>query len=190
MSARRIDQFWLFGGLFLVTLLIAASWFFLISPKYADEAKAKANTDETSAQLAKARSSFAALKAETEKLGDYQDQLAEYQAALPVTSKTNGIPDFLKQLQTLGTNLDVEVSGYSASAPSASEKVSTTKILPISLNASGDVENITTFLKQLQTIQPRAVLINTTLLTIGEDKTELALTLDAYVTSTVTEKVS
>ncbi|MFC7531337.1 type 4a pilus biogenesis protein PilO [Actinoplanes sp. GCM10030250] len=190
MNARRIDQIWLFGGLALVVLLVVAGWFLLISPKYVDEAKAQVNTEETAAQLSKARSSFAGLKAETKKLNEYQNQLKEYQAALPISSKTNGIPAFLKQLQTLGTKMNVEVSGYSASVAVKIESVNTVTELPITLNVDGDVEDITRFVKQLQSTQPRAVMINSATLGSDDNGTTLSLTLNAYVTSTVTEKVS
>ncbi|MBG0563094.1 type 4a pilus biogenesis protein PilO [Actinoplanes aureus] len=191
MTARRIDQIWLFGGLALIALLIAGGWFMLISPKYADEAKAQADTQDTTIQLNKAKNGFRALKDETAKLDEYTEQLAEYQAALPVASKTNGIPDFLKQLQTMGTKLDVEVSGYSASAEEDSKDLTTITALPITLNVEGDVERVSKFIKQLQTTQPRAVLIDSGNLAIDdEDRATLSLSLNAYVTSTETEDIS
>jgi Tfp pilus assembly protein PilO len=191
MNARRTDQFWLIGGLAVIAVLIAASWFLLINPQYAEEDQTRANTQDTAAQLAKARSGFSALQAETRKLDEYEDQLAEFQDALPVTSRTKGIPEFLKQLQTLGTKLDVEVSGYSASSEIDSKAVPSVKELPITLNIGGTrVENISKFLRQLQNVQPRAVLIKNATLATVEGTTTVTVTLNAYVTSTVTEKVS
>lgn len=191
MTARRIDQIWLYGGLALIVLLIAGSWFMLISPTYAEEAKAIGATEDTTIQLTKAKNSFSALKEETAKLDEYTDQLAGYQAALPVASKTNGIPAFLKQLQTMGTKLNIDVSGYSASAEEASEEVSVVTTLPIALNIEGDVEQVSKFVRQLQTVQPRAVLINTGNLSVSsEGQAALSLSLNAYVTSTETEEVS
>jgi Tfp pilus assembly protein PilO len=188
MTARRIDQIWLFGGLALIAIIIATGWFFLISPQYADEAKAQADTGETAAQLAKAKSSFSNLQEETKKLGTYEAELAKFQAALPATSRTQGIPDFLKQLQNIGTALNIEVSGYSASDEQDSDEVPTVKKLPITLTAKGPTTKISQFLAQLQEVQPRAVLIDTAGVTIDDkDVATLTLTLDAFVTSTVTD---
>lgn len=190
MSARRIDQIWLFGGLALIVLLVAGGWFLLINPKHAETAEVETATQDTEIQLTRAKNSFAALKKEAEKLDEYEAQLAEYQAALPVTSKTNGIPDFLKELQKIGLKLDVDVSGYSASAQEASKEVTSAKVLPITLNVEGaEPENISKFLKQLQNVQPRAVQIDTVSLTSKEDSVEMTLTLNAYVTSTETAKI-
>ncbi|MEU4424355.1 type 4a pilus biogenesis protein PilO [Actinoplanes sp. NPDC024001] len=191
MTARRIDQIWLFGGLALIALLIAGGWFMLISPQYAAEAKAQTDTEDTTIQLTKAKNGFQALQKETAKLDEYTAQLAEYQAALPVASKTNGIPDFLKQLQSMGVKLDVEVSGYSASAAETSKEVSAVSTLPITLNVEGNVEKVSKFVRQLQTVQPRAVLIDTGNLSVNaDDVASLSLSLNAYVTSTETEKIS
>lgn len=190
MSARRIDRIWLFGGLTLIALLVAGCWFMLISPQYADEAKAQTDTEDTRIQLNKAKNGFQALQDETAKLDEYQQELADHQAALPMASKTNGIPEFLKQLQKMGIKLNVDVSGYSASAAEPSEAVPTTTVLPITLNVDGNPKDVSRFVEQLQEVQPRAVQISAVSLANDQQGTELTLTLNAYVTSTETEKIS
>ncbi|GIF12583.1 type 4a pilus biogenesis protein PilO [Actinoplanes teichomyceticus] len=192
MNVRRTDRIWLFGGLAVIALLIAAGWFLLISPKYTEASDVRSQVDDTTAQLATLRRQLSDLKADNANLKKYQDELAKNRKALP---DGDDIPALLRQLQNMGTKLDVEVTAYSATGRTQSKAVSTVEELPITLNAVGKVADISRFVKQLQGSQPRAVLIQTANLTIdgreadGYDQTEMALTLVAFrntATSTTT----
>ena len=190
MTTRRIDQIWLFGGLALSILLIAGGWFMVIKPQYTARDSVQTDTADTVIMLAKEQKKLTDLKQQLKKVDGYKATLATAQKALPYGKATNKIPEFLKQLQTLGTTYGVEVSGYGASAPEQSKTTPTVSQLPITLNIEGKIEKITPFLEHLQTEQPRAVLIQSAALNAGKDEWELSLTLTAFITSTETRTVS
>lgn len=190
MTTRRIDQIWLFGGLALAVLLVMGGWFMIIEPQYTARDSVQADTADTVVQLAKEQKKLTELKKQLKEVDDYKATLAAAQKALPYGKTTNKIPEFLKQLQTLGTTYGVDVSGYGASAPEVSDSTPTVSQLPITLNVEGPIEKITKFLKHLQTVQPRAVLIQSAKLNASDPDWELSLSLKAFITSTETKTVN
>jgi Tfp pilus assembly protein PilO len=160
--AHRKDRMWLLGGIVAMLLLVAGSWFLLISPKNAEADDVHSSADDASAQLVILKHQVAALKAESAKLASYKTQLKTNQMALPTTS---GVPDFLRQLQDSGVAVDVDISNISVGAPEPSKAVPSVYELPISLSAVGTVADMSSFLKRLQEVQPRAVLLNSVGLT-------------------------
>ncbi|MEV6346920.1 type 4a pilus biogenesis protein PilO [Actinoplanes sp. NPDC051851] len=188
MSTRRIDRIWLIGGLALIAVIVVTAWFLPISSARADRDDWQTQAEDATTQLATLRSTLAELKKDNENLTTYQAQLETYQEALP---STNDIPSFLSQLQSMGTKLDIDVKIYSASTPTDSETLSTAQELPITLNATGDVDKLSTFVKQLQNSQPRAVLIQTAVLSTDTTAgAELALTLVVFITKSSTTTVT
>ncbi|MEU4694317.1 type 4a pilus biogenesis protein PilO [Actinoplanes sp. NPDC023714] len=187
MTARRIDSIWLIGGLSLFAVMIIASWFLLIKPKYAEADGEREQAGTIAAQASSLKSKYSQQQQRAEDLDEYMAKLATYQAALPRSSNNNDIPAFLRELQTLGTKLDVDVSGYSAAEPETSEGSATVSELPITLNASGKTANLSRFLKQLQGTQPRAVLIESASLTVDSgDVASVSLALSAFITASET----
>jgi Tfp pilus assembly protein PilO len=190
MTTRRVDQIWLFGGLALTILLLVGGWFMMIKPQYTARDSVHADTADTQTQLIKEQKRLSELKAELKKISDYKKTLLTLQQAIPYDDTTKRIPEFLKQLQTLGTEYDVEVSGYGATGEKVSTTTGTVTELPITLNIEGDkVEKILNLVKHLQTEQPRALLIETAGLGEGDVGWELSLTLKAFITSTKTATV-
>ncbi|GIE81361.1 hypothetical protein Aph02nite_73110 [Actinoplanes philippinensis] len=189
MTTRRIDQIWLFGGLALIILLVVGGWFMMIKPQYTSRDSVQADTAETETQLLKEQKRLTELKTELKKITEYKADLLTAQQALPYHNTTNKIPEFLKQLQTLGLQYQVEVSGYAATGEETSSTTPTVTELPITLNIEGPVDNIMKLVKHLQTEQPRALLIENAKLTVAGDKSELSLTLKAFITSTKTASV-
>ena len=116
-------------------------------------------------------------------MASYKAQLKTNQQALPSTS---GVPDFLRQLQDSGTAVNVEIGNLSVGAPQPAKGVATVYELPISLGAAGSVADISSFLKRLQEVQPRAVLITSVGLTQSDVTTGAAamtasISLSAFV---------
>lgn len=190
MTTRRIDQLWLFGGLALAMLLIIGGFFLVIKPQYTARDSVLNDTADTSLQLAKEQKKLGELKEQLKSIDKFKATLATAQKAMPYGQNTNQIPEFLKQLQTLGTTYDVEVSGYAASADQPLKDTPTVSEMPITLNVEGPVDSITKFLKHLQNEQPRAVLIQSAQYTAGEENWSLSLSLSAFITSTQTRTVS
>ena len=180
---HRIDRLWLLGGVVVMILLAAGSWFLLISPKNAEADDVRSQAADSAAQLITLKHQVAALKAESAKMASYKAQLKTNQQALPSTS---GVPDFLRQLQDSGTAVNVEIGNLSVGAPQPAKGVATVYELPISLGAAGSVADISSFLKRLQEVQPRAVLITSVGLTQSDVTTGAAamtasISLSAFV---------
>ncbi|WP_433793575.1 type 4a pilus biogenesis protein PilO [Actinoplanes sp. CA-252034] len=189
MTTRRVDQIWLFGGLALIILLVTGGWFMMIKPQYTARDSVQADTAETETQLIKEQKRLAELKTELKKITEYKADLLTAQQALPFHNTTNKIPEFLKQLQSLGLEYGVEVTGYAATGEETSSIVATVTELPITLKIEGPVDNTMRLVKHLQTEQPRALLIDNVKLTMTPPKPVLSLSLKAFITATETASV-
>ncbi|WP_430783189.1 type 4a pilus biogenesis protein PilO [Actinoplanes sp. G11-F43] len=192
MNTRRIDQLWLFGGLALTVLLVVGGYLLVIKPQYAARDTVQNDTADVVLQLAKEQKKLNELKEQLKNIDEYQTTLATAQKALPYGKTTNQIPEFLKQLQSLGAKYKINVSGYAASAPQPLKDTPSVSALPITLNIDGKIEPITRFLKHLQNEQPRAVLIQSARYgaSLGGEEWSLSLSLSAFITSTQTKTVS
>ncbi|WP_436523334.1 type 4a pilus biogenesis protein PilO [Actinoplanes sp. HUAS TT8] len=184
MSLFRSDRVWLFGGLGLIAMVIAAGWFLMISPKYAEASDMQSQVEETTIQLATLKKSLSQLSADNANLATYTAEKAELMKALPTGDQipADDIPAFLTQLQVMGIDLGVDVDAYSATGKSKSDVIPTVEALPIALNAKGPTKAISKFINQLQNTQARAVLIKSAQLTVDESAgtAELGLTLNAF----------
>jgi Tfp pilus assembly protein PilO len=189
MGVRNVARVWMLAGIATTVLLAVASWFLLISPKYAEAADVQNQVQDTDAQLVVLRKKIAGLDAQRAQLPKFKAALKANQKALPDDS---GVPDFLRQLQASGEKTGVSVSGFSVAAPAQVPTVAGVWQLPITLVATGDPANLGQFLNDLQAVQPRAVLIQSVNFTqsgassadssAGDAaKTSLNLSLMAYV---------
>jgi Tfp pilus assembly protein PilO len=182
MGRRNADRIWMAGGLVLATLLLAAGWFFAISPQNAEADDLRAQSEDTETRLITLRHRLAELEEQKSQLPKFQAQLAVNKKALPTGS---GVPDFLRQLQDSGDAVDVIVSAFTVGSPELQAGNTTVYALPITVTASGSADDLGRFLNQLQAKQPRAVLVEAASLTAagGEAAQEqtLALTLKAFV---------
>jgi Tfp pilus assembly protein PilO len=156
MGARFSGRLWVFGGAALIVLLVAASYFLLIGPKYTEADDVDQQTGATQDQIVVLRKRNADLNKQEKELPTFLAKLAKSQKALPATP---GMSDFLNQLQAAGDNVGISVSGLSVAAPIASTNSSGVWELPVTLTAVGDADKLSAFLTQLQSVQPRAVLI-------------------------------
>jgi type IV pilus assembly protein PilO len=161
MGVRHADRLWIFAGAAFTVALAVISWFFLISPQYAEADEVRAQTGDTETQIITLRKRIAELEKQKAKLPQFKRALKANRSALPSDS---GLPDFLRQLQS-SYDVDVEVGGINVSTPIAAAGVANVYALPITLTASGSAGNLTLFLEQLQDTQPRAVLVESANLT-------------------------
>jgi type IV pilus assembly protein PilO len=157
MGTRHADRLWIFGGVAVVLVLALISWFFVISPKYADAATVRTEAADNELKIVQLRKRIAELERDKAKLPEFKRTLERNRNALPADS---GVPDFLRQVQTSGDALDVTVGGINVSAPLLVTGFTTVYSLPMTLTAEGSAENLGSFLRQLQETQPRAVLID------------------------------
>ncbi len=183
MSLLRSDRLWLFGGLALIAVLVASGWFLMINPKYTEASDMQDQVEDTTVQLATLRKNLALLKKDNANLSTYKAEKARLLKALPTGDDipADDIPAFLTQLQVMGLDLKVDVDAYSATGRSDSDVVASVEELPIALNATGKIADISKFVSQLQNTQARAVLIESAQMKFDDDgKVTLGLTLNAF----------
>jgi Tfp pilus assembly protein PilO len=188
MGARYADRLWMFAGAAIIVVLTVVGYFLVISPKYAEADEVRAQTETTEVQIAVLRKRIAELAKQKNNLPRYKAALKRNQMALPSDS---GLPDFLRQLQSSGDDVGVDVSGITVSSPGQVESLTTVWALPITLTATGEAEDLGRFLNQLQATQPRAVLVESANLTSQADEaaadgaaepaTSISLSLKAFV---------
>jgi type IV pilus assembly protein PilO len=188
MGTRHADRLWVIAGVAVIAVLAVVSWFLLINPAQTETADLRTQTETARAQAVEIRKRIATLKKQKSNLTKLKATLAGYQDALPSDS---GVPAFLRQLQASGTDLDVDVSGVTVSAPAELESLAGVWALPIQLTVEGSPENLGTFLDQLQSAdQKRAVLIESANLTSpqgaeadadGADRLSVSLAVKAFV---------
>jgi Tfp pilus assembly protein PilO len=177
---RRTDHLWMVGGVLCAAVLLAVSYFFLVSPQHAQRDSLNTEASSAESRLTQLRLRLNDLRKENDKLDVYKTELARERLALPTTS---GLSDLLRELQSAGDLADVSVSGLNVGNITAvTISTGTVYTLPLSLSAGGTVPKLNAFLDQLQLVQPRALLIDSSVLSISADGTAtLALTIHAFV---------
>jgi Tfp pilus assembly protein PilO len=179
MGARYADRLWMFAGAAVIVVLTVIGYFFVIGPKYAEADDVRAQAETTETQMVVLRKRIAELEKQKTNLAKYRSALKTNQQALP---SDPGLPDFLRQLQSSGDDVGVDVSGVTVSAAEQVDGSSTVWALPITLTASGDADKLGDFLDELQSTQPRAVLVESANLTSsGDAGTSISLSLKAFV---------
>jgi len=155
----RVDRLWMVGGVLGAAVLLAISWFFLISPQHAERDSLNASEAAAEQRLDRLQQRLGDLRKQNDKLAEYKAALAQARQALPATP---ALSDLLRELQVAGDNTSVAVSGLNVGdvtpLTTAGGQVFT---LALSLTASGTIDKLNAFLDQLQQVQPRALLINT-----------------------------
>jgi Tfp pilus assembly protein PilO len=187
MPRSSQERLWLLGGGVCAFVMVLIGYFFLISPQ-------RDSTSTVNSQVAAARDQTSllqnrinALAKQNQDLSRYTADLAQAQLALPSTS---GLPDFLRTLQSIGnasladvTSLTVgpptDVTSVAGGTPPVAASETGTAgpathavpagprvyALSITAQVSGSTTQLGEFLDQLQSVQPRAVLIGQ--ITIG-----------------------
>jgi Tfp pilus assembly protein PilO len=203
------ERLWLIGGGVGAFVMVLIGYFFLIGPQRTSTSAVSAQVTAAHDQTSLLQTRIDALTKQTKDLPKYKADLALARLALPSTS---GLPDFLRALQSIGnatltdvtsltvgpptdvTNVAVATPSAAATAPpqpatggpaTAGPRV---YALPITVHVSGSTTKLGEFLDQLQSVQPRAVLISQ--ITLGSDSpsgtskstvSTMQLTMQAFV---------
>jgi type IV pilus assembly protein PilO len=204
MPKTHIERVWLAAGGVVAALLLLIGYMMFISPQNAKTSSEQSAVSTANSTNQRLESRIAALRAESKDLPKYQSDLAAAELALPTTS---GLPDFLRTLQSIGnatlttlsslavgppTDVTSVAAGSSTNrtAQSASSGGLRVYALPITAQVTGSTSALDQFLTELQTVQPRAVLISqlTEASATGgtgasgtASGTALQLTMDAFV---------
>jgi Tfp pilus assembly protein PilO len=177
MPSGRLERIWLAGGGAVALLMVLVGYLFFISPQRGETGDINTAVDAARLQNIKLEHSIKTLEKQNKDLARYQSELEQARLALPTSS---GLPDFLRTLQSIGaathanvTSLTVgnpaDVTSLAVSAPAEvtgqskpTATVAGARVysLPITAQVSGSVDELNAFLSQLQSVQPRAVLIS------------------------------
>jgi Tfp pilus assembly protein PilO len=195
MLANRTTR-WSLGAALLCVLLLALSWFMLISPRRADADSIRGQAAQADLQASQLQVKIAQLKSEFADLPKQRAELATIKAQLPPTAD---IPAFVRTLQSLaaqtGVSLDAlspgtpaVVSATSAAGTAASGTAGAGSLvsIPVGLTISGDYFEAALFLKNLQTKTQRSYLISSLALTPATAATDSATAATATPTPTPT----
>ncbi len=180
------DRVWMAGGAIAAAVLIAVGWLLLINPTNAYAEELRQQADATQTQLIAVQNKVQAMQADQANLPTYQAELARNQQALPPDS---GVPAFLRQLEDAGRQVGAGVSNFNVGQPTPVEGAGAPVFaLPITVTVEGKPGQLSSFLDQLQQVQPRAVLIETANMTSAasadggrSDGMSLTLTLKVFV---------
>lgn len=157
MRLPRPDRLWMICGALVALILMAGAWFLVIAPKYEEREGLRAQAATISTQRLTLNRRIAELERQRDDLDQYQATLAEDRKALPETAE---ISEFLRELQSAGTETGVAISGLlvgsAAKIPNAATEIFA---LPITMTAAGTAEGLGQFLDQVQRVRPRAVLV-------------------------------
>jgi type IV pilus assembly protein PilO len=183
MNAMHAGRTWAATGVLAAVALLAVGWFLLIGPQQSQTRDLHDQMSAAHDQAASQQRRLAELRLQERDMPRYEAELVASRKALPAVP---GTPAFVRQLQAAGDATGVLVSGVAVAEPVAEEGVFT---LPISLTAEGGDTQLEAFLDELQTVQPRAVLVDT-VATGGataesSDRLIMTVTLNAFVAPTI-----
>ncbi|MBE7189356.1 type II secretion system protein GspM [Jatrophihabitans endophyticus] len=210
------ERLWVIGGGLAAVVLLLIGWVFFISPQRSSTASVRSQVDTAQTQNAALETRIAGLQQQSTKMAVYKKQLAAANAALPTSSGVPTFLRSLQKLgnETHTNAVNVTVGAPTALTPpvtptdtSTSTDTSTPSVtptdttgttpaasttgvyeLPITAQVTGTNTALDNFLRQLQEVQPRAVLI--TQITEGSGSTSttgaatgnsLQLTMQAFV---------
>lgn len=215
MPRSALEKLWLTVGGIAALLLLLVGWFFFIGPQRSKTSDVRSQISSAQLEYTTLQSKLAALRAQSANIGKYKAELAAARQALP---SSDGIPAFLRTLQALGNATMTQVSTVTVGAPAAvvppaptteaptdtsssaapsptdSATTSTTTpssgiySMPITAQVTGATSALAKFLEQLQSVQPRAILITQITESAGSASggkgTSLQLSMQAFVDPT------
>lgn len=105
---------WVIGTALLVVVLLAASWFVLISPTLASAAETNSTAEQVEADNALREQKIAALAEQFANIETYRSELAQLRASVPTD---DGLASYLRELQTAAEAHSVTVLSVTPSTP-------------------------------------------------------------------------
>jgi Tfp pilus assembly protein PilO len=176
----------LIGGLVVALLLTFLVWQLVITHQQDKTNSVKDDVSTAQQQVVDSTRQLNQLRADSANLGKYQAALAAAQQALPAD---DGVPAFLLELHNAASAAGVAVVQFTVGQPSvvtgATVGSSPVYDLNLSLVVTGPIDSLNAFLKQVQAVQPRALLIKSVNESPGstDSGASMNLTLDAFTTS-------
>lgn len=166
---------WVVGSLLVAIVLVAMTWFLVIGPTRTDTRTLDADTAGVQLQ----NDLLVAENARLSQQAESQEQLeTEVRGALAALPEDVALPDFNRQLALQAAARGVTVSSISVSpaaaqgAPAADGTIPTGVLgVPITIQTKGPALSQLFFLRDVQEVGPRAVLVNATSLSALDTET-------------------
>ena len=203
MPTKDRERLLVGGAVIVALLMLLVGYFALIGPQRSKTRDINAEVADATTQNSVLSNKISTLSQQNRDLAKYETDLAQQQQALPSANDMNA---FLRTLSALGTAtgsdasftagtpVDVTTGGVTPSTTGTTAPTGTgltvngahIYALPISAQVTGTVSSLSAFLDQLQTFQPRALLITqvtetTSSTSKSSNNTGLSLTMQAFV---------
>lgn len=174
MSVPQDRRVWLAGGIATSVILAAASWFMFISPTLSNTSSLQGQRVAVQQQNATLSDKIAQLKVQNDNLDSLRQNLATALNGLPPDS---GLSDFTREVSVVAAAAGVSVAGISVGtvAPHSATGVTGGNApastgspagklysIAVTISSSGPERNQFEFLRLLQHVGARRVLINST----------------------------
>lgn len=185
MPKSQLERLWVIGSVFVAFFVLVIGYLFFISPQRDQTSQVDAQVAVAQQQNDALNARISALAKQNKDLARYESAVKSASLALPATS---GLPDFLRTLQAIGDAtlakvIDLKVGApapmlapvATASTPTPGAPTPTPTpatngtvvppapsiyVLTVTSQVSGAPTQLGEFLRQLQSVQPRAVLIS------------------------------
>lgn len=188
MRVGTRDRLWLLGGLVVALLLAFVAWQFFIKVQQEQTASVKEDIASADQQITDTTRQLDQLKADSANLAKYKATLAAAQQALPSDA---AMPAFIRELQAAGDATGVGIAQVQVGQPqpvvaAAQAAAGPVFFIAVTVVASGPTESVNEFIKQLQMIQPRAVLVSSVTESpgAGANQAQLNLAFQVFVAPT------
>jgi len=181
MTRGQNPRIWIAGAALLALLVAALGYLVLIGPQRDETDTVRSNVAAAQAQGDVLQQRLMFLAKQNKDLPKYQAALAKARLALPASS---AMPEFLHTLQTISNTTGTTLTGLTVGAPAAMTQsaapaapaastsssaaanatapgAASTGVFTVAISAqlTGPRPNLAEFLRQLQAVQPRAVLV-------------------------------
>ena len=181
MGTRRTERLWLIGGLFGIAVIVAAAYLLAIKPVYTKKDEHRKSAGDSQVTLVGLKRDLAKLENNYKNRAAHTAAMTAMQGHLP---DNYDIPNLVRALHVSDKATGTVVSAIGVGAPTKVTTLPTVVSVPITLTVTGAPANIGKFLDRLQTIQPRAVLINSISIDQGDaaGRESLTMLLEAFCT--------
>ncbi|MCU1659195.1 MAG: hypothetical protein JWO57_3851 [Pseudonocardiales bacterium] len=176
MASLQDRKVWLAGGLLAAALVAAASWLFVISPELSSASSLRSQAQNTELNNVMLQAKAAKLREQSKGIDVLSSKLSDALSALPATSD---LSTFTRQVNRQATQNQVQLTSVAvgtassatangaATTPAANATPGQLVAIPVTLISTGSLRHQLDFLKAVQAVGPRRVLVTSTQIAPG-----------------------